>query len=116
MSELYNWNVFWSYPGNAVTVDNIDDEMLIEKVLTYLDLEDINKLFTLYSGQKIRHVWKTRLCVQEPFYHGLNCMLGSLYFDVKNPARYLKKIRNQHVKSIKQTADEWVGATYGENF
>jgi hypothetical protein len=43
-------------------------------------------------------------------------MLGSLYFDIKNPPKYLKRISNQRLKSIKQKADEWVNTTYRKDF
>lgn len=112
LSELYRWNAFWSYPRHSISKENIDDDMLIEKVLLHLDIEDINKLYKLYPQRKIKEIWKTRLCVQEPNYHKLNNMLGSLYFDIKNPPKYLKKIRNQRLKSIRQKADEWFGSTY----
>jgi hypothetical protein len=116
MSGLYDWNAFWSYIPNVVNVQNIEDDLFIEKVLVHLDIDDINKLFLLYPAKKIKNIWKSRLCVQEPYYHRLNCMLGSLYFDIKNPQRYIKTISNQHIKSIKNRADEWVSSTYGKNF
>jgi hypothetical protein len=116
LSELYQWNAFWSYPGHIVNEENIDDNMLIENVLLYLDIEDINKLYKLYPQCKIKDVWKTRLCVLEPNYHSLNNMLGSLYFDIKNPPKYLKRIGNQRLKSIRQKADEWFSTAYRKDF
>jgi hypothetical protein len=116
LCNLIEWRAFWSYPPDSVTIENISDEMLIEKTLVHLDIDDINKLFTVFPSKKIKDVWKQRLCTQEPYFHGLNVMLACLYFDIKNPERYIKIQSNRHLKSLKHKADEWFGKTYGENF
>jgi hypothetical protein len=116
LCDLIEWKAFWSYPPDSVTIENISDELLIEKTLVHLDIDDINKLFTVFPSKTIKDVWKTRLCPQEPYYHGLNVMLAYLYFDIKNPERYIKTQSSKHLKSLKHKADEWFGKTYGENF
>jgi len=90
--------------------------MLIEKSLVHLDIDDLKKLFSIFSHKKIREVWKNQLCLQEPYYHGLNTMLAYLYFDIKNPDKYLKTINNKHLKEIRHRSDEWFSATYGKDF
>jgi len=116
LNSLKNLNAFWSYNVSDVSEKTIDDEMFIEKSLVHLDIADLKKLFLLFPHKKIREVWKNQLCIQEPFYHGLNTMLAYLYFDIKNPDRYLKTISNKHLKSLKQRSDEWFSATYGKDF
>ena len=116
LDSLKKLNAFWSYDTSSVSMQTINDEMLIEKVLVHLDIPDLKKLFLLFPHKKIKEVWKNQLCVQEPYYHGINTMLAYLYFNIKNPNRYLKMISNKHLKSIKQSADEWVNTTYGTDF
>ena len=116
LNSLKKLNAFWSYNASGISKDTISDEMLIEKSLVHLDIADLKELFMLFPYKKIREVWKTQLCTQEPYYHGLNTMLAYLYFDIKNPDRYLKTISNKHLKSIKQRSDEWFSATYGKDF
>jgi hypothetical protein len=116
LCNLMEWQAFWSCPPDRVTIENISDETLIEKTLVHLDIDDINKLFTVFPSKKIKNVWKKQLCPQEPYFHGLNVMLACLYFDIKNPERYIKAQSNKHLKSLKQRADEWFSKTYGKNF
>ena len=65
--------------------------MLIEKVLLHLDIDDINRLFSIYPKSKIKKMWQTRLCTLEPYFNGLNRLFACMYFDVKNPDRYIKR-------------------------
>ena len=116
VSTLKKLNAFWSYDMADVSEKTINDEMFIEKSLVHLDIDDLRKLFLIFPYKKIREVWKNQLCTQEPYYQGLNTMLAYLYFDIKNPDRYLKTISNKHLKSIKQRSDEWFSATYGKDF
>lgn len=79
----------------------IPDDILIEKSLVYLDIEDINRLFVLYPANKIKEIWLQRLVVQGEYYYKLNRLLAWLYFDIKNPDAYLKRIVNQHFNQHK---------------
>jgi len=106
LSSLKKMNAFWSYNSSGISEKTISDEMLIEKSLIHLDIDEITKLFSIFPFKKIKEVWKNQLCIQEPYYHGLNTMLAYLYFDIKNPDRYLKTISKRNLKSIKQRSDE----------
>ena len=101
---------FWSYQPESIA--EISDEILIEKTLIDLDIEDINKLFLIFPPKKIKEVWRNQLCIQEPHYHNLNIMLAYLYFDIKKPEQYLKNQSNRHIKTLKYKADEWFNKTY----
>ena len=116
LSSLKNLNAFWSYNVSDISEKTISDDMLIEKSLVHLDIADLKKLFSLFPYKKIREVWKNQLCTQEPYYHELNTMLAYLYFDIKNPDRYLKTLSKRNLKSLKQRSDEWFSATYGKDF
>ena len=116
LNTLKKMNAFWSYNASDVSKTTISDELFIEKSLVHLDIADLKKLFSLFPHQKIKEVWKKQLCTQEPYYHELNTMLAYLYFDIKNPNRYLKTISKRNIKSLKQRSDEWFNATYGKDF
>lgn len=60
--KLIDRNRFWSF--NMSADREIPDDILIEKSLIYLDIEDINQLFSLFPAQKIKQVWRERLVVQ----------------------------------------------------
>jgi hypothetical protein len=116
LKTLEKLNAFWSYNRSDISEKNISDEMLIEKSLIHLDIDDIKKLFLLFPQKKIREVWKKQLCVREPYYHELNVMLAYLFFDIKKPDRYLNSLSKKNHKSLRQHSDEWFDRTYGKNF
>jgi len=80
----------WSYDRSGMTADTLTDEQMIEKVLLHLDMNEINLLFSIYPKQLIKKVWKQELCALEPRYHSSNVLFAGLYFDIKNPQRYVK--------------------------
>lgn len=68
IQKIQQAHAFWSFQN----VSNIADEDLIAGVLMNLDIEDIQKLFTLYSLACVKKVWQERLLSQEPLYHNVN--------------------------------------------
>ena len=98
--RLQKENAFWSYESASVSLKNLDDDMLIEKVMLHLDIDDINRLFVLYPKARIKKVWSTRLCPLEPYYNGLNRLFAYMYFDIKNPDRYIKAQSAKHIKEL----------------
>ncbi len=91
--KLITRNSFWS----VKIPTEIPDDVLIEKTLIYLDLDDINQLFKLFSSKKIKQVWRNRMVTQDDYYHTLNKLLAWMYFDIKNPDRYIKTILTRHI-------------------
>jgi hypothetical protein len=89
---------FWSYEN--VSLEQMTDDTLIEKVLLHLDIDDTGRLFTLYPEKKIKEVWKNRLCPLEPYYHDLNKLYAVGYFHIKNPIRYIKMMSKRHLNSL----------------
>ena len=98
--RLQKENAFWSYDPVSVSLKNIDDDMLIEKVMLHLDINDINRLFVLYPKTKIKKVWRNRLCPLEPYYNKLNRLYAYMYFDIRNPDRYIKYQCRKHKKEL----------------
>ena len=87
--KLVHRKLFWSY--NAVNSSDIPDEVLIEKVLIHLDVDDIDRLFLIFSWKKIREVWLKEVVIQDPFYHSMNILLAYLYFHIRKPEAYIEK-------------------------
>jgi hypothetical protein len=95
-AKLVHSNRFWSFDKDKN--EFLSDDVLIEKTLIYLDIDDINLLFSLYSYKKIKQVWRSRVAVQGDFYARLNRFLAWMYFGIKNPDRYLKTIESKQLK------------------
>lgn len=98
IQKLKAENCFWSYAGGSI--DNISDDMLIEKTLVYLDLSDINMLFKLFPYSKIKRVWLDELVPQGEYLYTLNRFLAWYYFDIKHPDQYLKSMMTRHLNKL----------------
>ena len=55
LAKLKQEHCFWSYNENSIK--DIPDDMLIEKTLLHLDLDEISQLFLIYPFKKIKQVW-----------------------------------------------------------
>lgn len=86
--QLEKMGCVWSYTKGA---QNIDDNILIEKALLYLEFEDLHKLKELYSMNRLRSVWRKRLVSQGDYYGIINWLLAAMFFEIKNPDKYLKR-------------------------
>ena len=90
LAKLKQEHCFWSY--NEDTISDISDDMLIEKTLLHLDLEEIDQLFQLYPFRKVKQVWLEHLIPQEEYLYTLNRFLAWYYFKVKSPDTYIKSM------------------------
>lgn len=98
LAKLKQEHCLWSYTED--TVSNISDDILIEKTLLHLDLEDIDQLFKIYSFHKVKRVWLDHLIPQEEYLYTLNRFLAWYYFKVKNPDRYIKSMITRYYNNI----------------
>lgn len=96
--DLVDQKAFWSYDKSSIK--NITDDILIEKVLVHLDIQEIDMLFTLFPSSKIKKVWRERLVPQGEYYYTLNRFLAWYYFNVKQPDVYLKAMTTRHLNSL----------------
>jgi len=85
--QLEQMGCLWSYAKDA----KVNDNLLIEKALLYLEFEDLHKLSALYPMRRIQNVWRERLVSQGDYYSIINWLLAVMFFDIKNPDRYLKQ-------------------------
>lgn len=88
----------WSY--DIRFTKDMPDDILIEKVLVYLDLEEIDILFKLFSYKKIKQVWLDRLIPQEDYLYSLNRFYAWFYFRAKHPDAYIKSMATRHFNKI----------------
>ena len=98
LAKLKQDHCLWSYTED--TVSNISDDILIEKTLLHLDLEDIDQLFKIYSFHKVKRVWLDHLIPQEEYLYTLNRFFAWYYFKVKNPDRYIKSMITRYYNNI----------------
>jgi hypothetical protein len=96
--KLIDEKAFWSYDESSIVL--IPDDVLIEKVLLHLDIEDVQSLFSLFPKKKIQKVWREVVLSRDPHYHNLNRLYAFLLFDIKHPDRYIRYYKNKHIKSI----------------
>lgn len=90
--KLKEENCFWSY--DVSKMDEISDEALIEHVLLYLDINDIDLLFPLFGYKKVKRVWLDRVAPQGEMFRQYNILYAWYYFGVKRPEAYVKSIPN----------------------
>ena len=96
--KLVYQGIFWSY--KKPEPDLIPDDILIEKTLINLDIEDINKLFLLFPKGKIKKIWNEKVVINDAQFHSMNLLLALLYFKIKNPEAYLRRCLNKHNKEL----------------
>jgi hypothetical protein len=96
--ELALKRVFWSY--KKPNPDSIPDNILIEKTLINLDIEDINKLFLIFPKMKIKNIWNEKVVINDAQFHAMNLLFAHLYFNIKNPEGYLVRCINKHYKRL----------------
>ena len=96
--KLKQENCFWSY--DISKMKTISDEALIEHVMLYLDIEDINMLFPLYGYKKVKRVWLDRVASQGAMFRSYNILYAWYYFGAKRPEAYVKSIETRHLNHI----------------
>ena len=86
--QLEQAGCLWSYAKNA---NSINDNLLIEKALLYLEFEDLHRLCELYPMKRIQRVWREKMVSQGDYYCIINWLLAVMFFDIKEPEKYLKR-------------------------
>jgi hypothetical protein len=95
IKRLKQANAFWSY--NVEAIKDVPDNLLVELVMLHLDLDDIDKLFELYSFKKVKDAWIKNLVAQGERYYILNRFLAWYYFHVKRPGSYVKAMATREL-------------------
>ncbi len=93
-------NAFWSYDSNLITPESLQDDQFIAMTMRYLDLPDIDQLFTIFSMQKIKNAWKKFLVPEGDYLFTLNRFFAWYYFNAKRPDSYIKSIQTRYINSL----------------
>ena len=96
--KLKRENCLWSY--DVSKMHSISDEALIEHVMLYLDIDDINQLFDLFGYKKVKRVWLERVAPQGAMFRNYNILYAWYYFGAKRPEAYVKSIETRHMNRI----------------
>ena len=98
IDDLKAENRFWSY--NQASIQDVDDDVLIEMVLLYLDINQIDLLFKIYPYHKIKKAWLERLVTQGDYYFTLNKFLAWYYFHAKRPGMYVRAMATRQLNRM----------------
>ena len=88
IDRLKQQHCLWSYENDSV--QDIPDDVLVELVMLYLDIEEIDLLFQLYDYKKVKQAWIENVVAQGERYYNLNYFFAWYYFHVKRPRSYVK--------------------------
>lgn len=98
ISKLKEEHCFWSYDEQSVI--DVPDDILIEKTLVYLDIPEIDALFSLFPYKKIKKVWLEHLIPQGDYLYTLNRFFAWYYFHAKQPDQYIKSMATRYFNKI----------------
>lgn len=90
---IKNDNLFWSY--NVASADDISDDLLIEHILIYSDVDVIKALFSAYDDERIKSVWEQRI-VPDMRYKRLNVYLGRIFFNIEEIGAFIDEKNAAH--------------------
>jgi hypothetical protein len=96
--KLIEEHAFWSYDKSSIVI--IPDDVLIEKVLLHLDIEDVQALFYLFPKKEIKKVWQDVVIPRDPLYRNINKLYAFMFFNIEHPDRYIRYYKNKYIKSI----------------
>ena len=106
LAKLKQEHCFWSYNENFIK--DIPDDMLIEKTLLHLDLEEINQLFLIYPFKKIKQVWLDYLVPQAEYLYTLNRFFAWYYFKAKKQAEIFEQDLQQKDQEMYELKHELI--------
>lgn len=96
--KLKEDNCLWSY--DVSKMEDISDDALIEHVMLYLDIPDIDKLFLLFAYKKVKRVWLDRVAPLGERFRVYNVLYAWYYFGAKRPEAYIKSIETCYMNRI----------------
>jgi hypothetical protein len=95
VEQLKQQHCLWSYDCNAI--DDLPDDVLIELVMLYLDIDEINMLFQLFPYKKVKRAWIENVVAQGERYYTLNFFFAWYYFHAKRPRAYVKAMATRQL-------------------
>ena len=95
INSLKQGQCLWSY--DVASIQDIPDEVLIELVMLYLDIEEIDMLFKIFSYKKMKKAWIENVVAQGERYFNLNIFFAWYYFNAKCPRSYVKAMATRQL-------------------
>ncbi len=95
IGKLKEGHFLWSYDNDSI--HDMPDDVLIELVLLYLDIEEIDILFKIFPYKKMKQAWIENVVAQGERYYTLNYFFAWYYFHVKCPRSYVKAMATRQL-------------------
>lgn len=95
VEQLKRQHCLWSFDNEAI--HDIPDDVLIELVMLYLDIDEINMLFQLFPYQRVKQAWIENVVAQGERYYNLNYFFAWYYFHIKRPRAYVKAMATRQL-------------------
>ena len=96
IQKLKQEHCLWSYVNDSI--QDIPDDVLVELVMLYLDIDEINLLFRLFDYKKVKRAWIENVVAQGERYYNLNYFFAWYYFHAKQPRSYVKSMATRQLK------------------
>lgn len=95
IEKLKQQHCLWSYENDSI--QDIPNDVLVELVMLYLDIEEINMLFQLLSYKTVKRAWIENVVAQGERYYNLNYFFAWYYFHAKQPRSYVKAMATRQL-------------------
>ena len=93
--QLKEQHCLWSYESSSI--EDIPDDVLVELVMLYLDIDEINMLFRLFDYKTVKRAWIENVVAQGERYYNLNYFFAWYYFHAKRPRSYVKAMATRQL-------------------
>ena len=90
IERLKQEHCLWSY--NQDSIKDMHEDVLVELVLLYLDIDDINLLFHMLPYATVKRAWLENVVTQGERYYQMNVFYAWYYFHAKRPQSYVKAL------------------------
>ena len=95
IEKLKQEHCLWSYENGSI--QDIPDDVLVELVMLYLDIEEIDLLFRLFDYLTVKRAWIENVVAQGERYYNLNYFFAWYYFHAKRPRSYVKAMATRQL-------------------
>jgi hypothetical protein len=87
--KLKKKGMFWSY-NHQISLAEIGDDIFLEHVLKYGDMDDIKASIDHYGLQKVQSVWEQTMVPDKRFMK-MNLMLARVFFNMDVESDYFQE-------------------------
>ena len=95
IEKLKQEHCLWSYENDSI--QDIPDDVLVELVMLYLDIDEINLLFQLFDYNAVKRAWIENVVAQGERFYNLNFFFAWYYFHAKQPRSYVKAMATRQL-------------------